>query len=190
MHSEVNLSAFDTKNSSTKRNSGEPAVLSAVVRKRKLKGMKIRIVVTFVIVMSLFLEATAWCAEPEWVGEWKFSECWRHISGEMNDCVFYSMSIRRGKGESGTGAYSVTINVDGYMSKQRIQAKGITEGAKLTIEFVKTAADHVGPKHRRGDHLLILKSEDGKTTTEWNEFQPELEENIKPGIHFQKAKAR
>lgn len=106
----------------------------------------------------------------------------------MNNCIFYEMSIRKSLKDS--RAYEVTINTNGYMAMQRIQAKGISQGENLSITYIKSASDSVGPKYHQGARLFKLTSNNGKTTTKWAEFQPELDENIKPGIYFQKVNSQ
>lgn len=154
----------------------------------KDEDMKAIILALFVTIMSLFIRTSAWSSDPEWVGNWEFKECWPHLSGEVNNCIFYEMSIRKDLKDS--GAYEVTINTNGYMAMQRVQARGISQGPNLPIKYVNAASDSFGPQYHQGARLLELKSNNGKITTTWEEFRPELDDNIKPGIYFQKVKRK
>ncbi|QWV92375.1 hypothetical protein KP004_14320 [Geomonas oryzisoli] len=154
----------------------------------KTKNMKSIILLLFVITMSVLMETTAWGEAPEWAGDWEFTECWPHLSADTNNCIFYEISIRRDS--KLRGSYEVTINTNGYMAMQRLQARGIPQGDKVSIRYVKSALDSVGRQYRQNANLLELKYSNGNITTEWKEFLPELDENQRPGVYFEKVQCK
>lgn len=148
--------------------------------------MKRLILIILLIVVSFHSVPAVWATESVWSGDWRFEECWQHISGEMNDCVFYKILIT--KNEEHRKEFTAKIIIDGYQSMQRIQAKGVVRNAELEIRFESPMEDHRAPAYKPNDLLLTLKQESGSVTTEWHAIQPSLDENQKTQVYFKKEK--
>lgn len=148
--------------------------------------MKRLIFTILLIVVNFHAVASVWATESDWSGDWRFEECWQHISGEMNDCVFYKILIT--KNEEHRKEFTAKIIIDGYQSMQRIQAKGVARKAELEIRFESPMEDHRAPAYKPNDLLLTLKQESGSVTTEWHAIQPSLDENQKTQVYFKKER--
>jgi len=127
--------------------------------------------------------AAAWCTEKEWNGKWEFTECWPDTSGEVHDCITYTLDIQ----SAGT-EYKIDVNAVGFQTMKHIEAVGHAKKDELEVAFVKTVEDLYSGKREVGERLLTLRKVKGKIVTEWGTLIPTLEENLKPGIYFAKQK--
>ncbi len=84
--------------------------------------------------------------------------------------------------------YTLDIDIDGYQTMERIRAVGKVEGQSLRIFFQSIRQDHIErKKYLRGDVLLELSKVNGRVLTKWRSIEPELEQNKKDGVYFERS---
>ncbi|GMX64024.1 hypothetical protein Elgi_33670 [Paenibacillus elgii] len=115
-----------------------------------------------------------------WVGEYEFSE---YAPPDQN--MFYRINIYK-EGKS----YYATIDIDGFQTMERLQAKVEGDGKAIKIIFDKYLPDNLGESYNPGDVLLRLEKTDSALNTFWEKIQPMLKVDGESGKTYFEPAAR
>ena len=111
----------------------------------------------------------------DWTGAYQYEECGGPSAltpGGPAACWQYIVEIARPRGEENWRAY---IAMDGYMSQDRVAARGEESGAELRLRFEPKSASPDDPPstHEPGDLLLALFSKSGETWVRFETMRPD-----------------
>ncbi len=109
-----------------------------------------------------------------WVGDYTFSE---FIPPDEN--MFYSVSIYREN-----NSYYAKINIDGYQTLKRLQAKVNGDTNSIKLIFDKYLPDNTYESYNVGDILITFEKTNAGIKTSWGKLTPIDDENKKSGIYF------
>ena len=117
--------------------------------------------------------------QVEWVGDWRFEECWKNLSG-TSDCIEYRVKVhRQGKG------LVAEIAGDGFQTYFRVQAQVRLLGNKATFIFSHASEEGL-QKFKAGDVLFVLSQNNGTVYTTWEWLQASYKRL--PAIQFERVK--
>ena len=85
--------------------------------------------------------------------------------------------------------YNAQINIDGFQTITRLQAKVIGDENSIKLVFEKYLPDNIFEPFNKGDLLLRFDKKKSKLTTFWGGLQPMLERNNESGkVYFEYSK--
>ncbi|XOK63212.1 DUF5991 domain-containing protein [Paenibacillus elgii] len=124
--------------------------------------------------------ATASSPLESWVGEYEFSE---YAPPDQNR--FYQIKIFKED-----KSYYATIDIDGFQTMERLQAKVEGDGKAIKIIFDKYLPDNLWEPYSPGDVLLRLEKTDSALNTFWEKIQPMLKDDGESGKTYFDAAVR
>ena len=113
----------------------------------------------------------------EWVGDYEFYEfCPPNINMQYNINIYKENE-----------AYFVKINIDGFQTNVRLQAKVSGDEKSIKLLHDKHLPDNQFKPYNKGDILLSFEKRNSKIYTNWGKLEPILPENKASGkVYFTK----
>ncbi len=144
-------------------------------------GLKFAVGFIFALLLCVSVNA-----QSEWAGSYEFDEDGGKTSGGTPIFVVHQLDIL----ETEDGLIAM-IRSSGFQTSRELTGTVKIEGSRLSIFFENYGEDNTFQTYRKGDLLFSLEksTKNGKTEilTFWNEFQPVVPKNEKPGmIYFEK----
>lgn len=113
-----------------------------------------------------------------WIGNYTFSE---YAPPDQN--MFYEFSIYKENDN-----YYAKINIDGFQTIKRLQAKVSGDENSIKLLFYKYLPENQFERYVEGDILLSFEKRNSNLYTEWGKIQPILKSNKKSGEVYFKVK--
>lgn len=130
---------------------------------------------------SLGEDRTTTDSQPleSWIGDYTFSEF-----APPNQNMFYRISIYKENDD-----YYAEINIDGFQTIRRLQAKVIGDESSIKLIFNKYLPENLMEPYVEGDILLSFEKRNSHLYTFWGKIQPILENNTKSGDEYFKVES-
>ncbi len=119
-----------------------------------------------------------------WIGQYAFEESARNVTGSGAQTWNYVVDVK----EFDANTLIATIQVDGYQTMQRLEAKVNATAYDIEFIFDRYGKDNMFEPYKKGDRLFgMMRNTQGLIMTVWDKLKPNVLENQENGkVMFQR----
>ncbi len=113
-----------------------------------------------------------------WIGQYTFSESAKNVTGSGSQSWTYIVDVTE---QQGAGLVA-TIQIDGFQTMQRLEAKVNATAYDIEFIFDKYGKDNMFEPYKKGDRLFaMMRTSDDKIKTVWDKLKPNVKDNQENG---------
>lgn len=114
-----------------------------------------------------------------WIGQYSFEESAKNVTGEGRQSWNYIVEVK----EFDANTLVATIQVDGFQTMQRLEAKVNATAYDIEFIFDKYGKDNMFEPYKKGDRLFaMMRNTSDEIMTVWDKLKPNLLVNQKDGM--------
>lgn len=113
-----------------------------------------------------------------WIGQYAFEESADNVTGSGAQTWIYVVDVK----ELDANTLIATIQVDGFQTMQRLEAKVNATAFDIEFIFDKYGKENMFETYKKGDRLFgMMRNTEGVIMTLWDKLKPNVLENQENG---------